>query len=154
MMIKASGNTNVTSAAAKGKALYAFRKTPTQTFTLFDSVPEDYLSFGQGPTFKAKEVQTFLSLNKDDISRLAEVSSKSVRFDKAMPEPMRLRLEEIALTINWVAKAMGGDVIKTAAWFKARNPLLGDISPRDMIRLGRFERLRKFIINAMMERAA
>jgi hypothetical protein len=26
------------------------------------------------------------------------------------------------------------------------------VSPRDMIRLGRYERLRKFIINAMMER--
>jgi hypothetical protein len=37
-------------------------------------------------------------------------------------------------------------------WFKTRNPLLGDISPRDMIRLGRFERLRKFIINAAIKK--
>jgi len=37
------------------------------------------------------------------------------------------------------------------AWFKARNPLLGDVSPRDMIRLGRYEKLRKFIISAMMD---
>ena len=40
-------------------------------------------------------------------------------------------------------------------WVNSRerqsNPLLGDISPRDMIRLGRFERLRKFIINAVLK---
>ena len=32
--------------------------------------------------------------------------------------------------------------------------MLGDVSPRDMIRLGRYERLRKFIINALLERLA
>ena len=120
-------------------------------FTLFDSVPDDYLGFGQGAGFNAKEVQNFLGLKKDDVSRLASVSPKSVRFDDAMPEPVRVRLEEIAITINMVAKVFGGDVDKTVAWFRARNPLLGDISPRDMIRLGRFERLRKYIINAMRE---
>ncbi|MCX7246307.1 MAG: hypothetical protein NTX31_01295 [Burkholderiales bacterium] len=122
-------------------------------FNLFDSVPNDYLSFGHGAGFNAKEVQNFLGLKKDDVSRLASVSPKSVRFDDAMPEPVRERLEEIGITINMVAKVFGGDVNKTVAWFRARNPLLGDVSPRDMIRLGRFERLRKFIINAMMEDA-
>ena len=123
----------------------------TKRFTLFDSVPDDYLGFGHGTGFNAKEVQNFLGLKKDDVSRLASVSPKSVRFDDAMPEPVRERLEEIAITINMVAKVFGGDVNKTVSWFRARNPLLGDVSPRDMIRLGRFERLRKFIINAMME---
>ena len=63
----------------------------------------------------------------------------------------RERLEELAQTINMVAGVFAGDVNKTVAWFKARNPLLGDVSPRDMIRLGRYEKLRKFIINAMLE---
>jgi hypothetical protein len=54
--------------------------------------------------------------------------------------------------MNLVAQAFDGDVEKAVAWFKARNPLLGDVSPRDMIRLGRYERLRKFIIAAMMGR--
>ena len=118
----------------------------TKRFTLFDSVPDDYLGFGHGTGFNAKEVQNFLGLKKDDVSRLASVSPKSVRFDDAMPEPVRERLEEFAITINMVAKVFGGDVNKTVAWFRARNPLLGDISPRDMVRLGRFERLRKFIL--------
>lgn len=125
--------------------------TSTKSFTLFDSVPDDYMKFGRGAGFNAKAVQGFLNLKKEDISRIASVSPKSVRFDESMPEPIRERLEEIAQTINLVARVLGGDAEKTVAWFKARNPLLSDVSPRDMIRLGRYERLRKFIVNAMLE---
>jgi len=78
---------------------------------------------------------------------------KSVRYDDNIPERVRERLEEIANTINLVAQAFDGDPDKTVSWFKARNPLLGDVSPRDMIRLGRYERLRRFIINATSERS-
>jgi hypothetical protein len=120
--------------------------------SLFDSVPEDYLQFGRGASFNAKEVTQVLGLKKEEVSRVAGVSPKSVRYDEAMPEQVRARLEEIGNTMNMVAQAFGGDTEKAVAWFKARNPLLGDIAPRDMIRLGRYERLRKFIINAMMER--
>jgi hypothetical protein len=120
-------------------------------FSLFDTVPPDLMGFGLGASFNGKSVQSFLGLKKEDVSRLADVSPKSVRFDDAMPEPVRERLQEIAITINLVAKVFEGDVDKTVAWFQTRNPLLGDISPRDMIRLGRFERLRKFILQAMTE---
>lgn len=115
-------------------------------------IPDDYLQFGRGDAFDAKRVSSLLGLKKEDVSKFAEVSVKSVRYDEAIPELMRERLEELANTINIVAQAFGGDAEKTVAWFKARNPLLGDVSPRDMIRLSRYERLRKFIINAMMGR--
>jgi Asp-tRNA(Asn)/Glu-tRNA(Gln) amidotransferase C subunit len=94
-----------------------------------------------------------LGLKKEDVSHLASVSAKSVRYDEAIPEQVRERLEEVANTMNMVANAFGGDVQKTVTWFRTRNPLLGDVAPRDMIRLGRYERLRKFIINAMYERS-
>jgi|ERR1035437_5047875 hypothetical protein len=126
---------------------------PSRSFDLFDTVSEDFLGFGQGHSFNPKLVQGMLGLKKEDISRLAGVSVKSVRFDEAMPEPMRERFEEIASTINLVARMFNGDAEKTTLWFKARNPLLGDVSPRDMIRLGRYERLRKFIVNAMLKRS-
>ena len=130
--------------------------TATQTkakpaFSLFDTVPPDLMGFGLGSSFKGKAVQGFLGLKKEEVSRLADVSPKSVRFDDAMPEPVRERLQEIAITFNLVAKVFDGNIDKTTAWFQTRNPLLGDIAPRDMIRLGRFERLRKFIIQAMTE---
>ncbi len=123
-------------------------------FSLFDTVPDDLLHFGHGHSFDAKRVPSLLGLKKEDVSRLASVSVKSVRYDDAMPEQVRERLEEIASTINTVARAFDGDPEKTSAWFRARNPMLGDVSPRDMIRLGRYGRLRKFIINAMMERVS
>lgn len=122
-------------------------------FSLFDTVPDDLMDFGHGESFNAKRVSTLLNLKKADVSRLSSVSEASVRYDDAIPAAVRERLEEIGATVNLVAKQFGGDQEKTAAWFKARNPLLGDISPRDMIRLGRYDRLRKFIINAMTSKA-
>lgn len=121
---------------------------------LFETVPNDYLHFGVGKAFDPKRVPSALGLNKEDVSRLASVSVKSVRYDDAIPEQVRERLEEIASTINMVAQAFDGDADKTLTWFRVRNPMLGDVSPKDMIRLGRYERLRKFILEAMMERAA
>ncbi len=121
---------------------------------LFATVPADYMQFGFGAAFDAKRVPTVLGLNKEDVSRLASVSVKSVRYDKGIPLQVRERLEEIANTVNMVAQALDGDINKTVSWFRARNPLLGDVSPKDMIRLGRYERLRKFIINAMTEQSA
>ena len=120
---------------------------------LFRNVPNrDVLGFGQGTQFQPQRVSEFLDLKKADVSRVADVSPKSVRWDDAIPAAMRNRLEEIAVTCNLVAEAFGGDVEKTALWFKAKNPLLGDVSPRDMVRLGRFDRLRKYIVSAVMER--
>lgn len=121
---------------------------------LFESVADDYMHFGRGSAFNPRRVPELLDLKKTDVSRIAAVSVSSVRYDDAIPVQVRERLEEIANTINMVARAFDGDVEKTLVWFRTRNPLLGDISPKDMIRLGRYERLRKFIINAMTERGA
>lgn len=132
---------------------YETSSVMTPQFSIFDSVPNDLFHFGSGAAFDAKRVPSLLGLKKEDVSRLASVSVKSVRYDGAIPEQMRDRLEEIASTINMVGQAFGGDTEKTTLWFLARNPMLGDVSPRDMIRLGRYERLRKFIINAMMDRS-
>jgi len=119
------------------------------SFGLFDTVPEDLMEFGHGDAFDAKRVTTVLGLKKADVSHLVGVSQASVRFDDAMPVAVRERMEEIAATVNLVAKVFDGDVTKTVTWFRARNPLLGDVTPRDMIRLGKYDRLRRFIINAM-----
>lgn len=123
--------------------------------TLFSNIPEhDVLGFGMGPQFAPQRVSEWLELKKADVSRLADVSPKSVRYDHDIPRAVYDRLEEIAITCNLVAEAFDGDVNKTAMWFKAKNPMLGDVSPRDMVRLGRFDRLRKFILSAMQERTA
>lgn len=121
---------------------------------LFATVPEDTLGFGQGASFVPKHVTDWLGLKKEEVARIAAVSPKSVRYDDFIPQPVRDRLEEIASICNMVAGIFIGDVNKTTLWFKTKNPQLGDISPRDMVRLGRYDRLRKFIINAIIENGA
>jgi hypothetical protein len=120
--------------------------------SLFDTVPEDVLKFGRGPSFQPKLVAELLELKKPEVSRLASVAQSSVRYDEHIPSAVREKLEDVGLVCNQVAVFFDGDPIKTALWFKTKNPMLGDVSPRDMVRLGRTDRLRKFIITALAER--
>jgi hypothetical protein len=123
--------------------------------TLFSTVPEkDYLGFWAHQTLKAREVVQFLNLNKRDVAKLAGVAPASVRFDQKIPKEVLDRLQEIANICGLVAQFFAGDAAKTALWFKTINPLLGNISPRDMIRYGRYEKLRNFIMSALEENAA
>jgi hypothetical protein len=78
----------------------------------------------------------------------------SVRYDEKIPKDVFDRLQEIANICELVAQHFSGDVRKTALWFKTKNPLFGNIAPRDMIRYGRYERLRRFITEAIAENAA
>jgi hypothetical protein len=122
---------------------------------LFSTVPEkDYLGFWANQTLNAREVVQFLDLDKRDVAKLAGVAPASVRFDQKIPKEVLDRLQEIANICGLVAQFFGGNVAKTALWFKTVNPLLGNISPRDMIRYGRYEKLRRFVMSALEENAA
>ena len=50
-----------------------------------------------------------------------------------------------------IKKYFNGDTNKTWSWFKAPNPNFGGYSPLDMIKIGRVERLKQFIDNAIDE---
>jgi hypothetical protein len=67
-----------------------------------------------------------------------------------MPAELRERLIEWATAINLVANFFG-DGDKALLWFQTPNPLLGNMTPRDMIRVGRFKKLLKFIQTALDE---
>ena len=125
------------------------------TRTLFATVAEkDYLGFWADQSLNARSVVEFLGLEKRDVAKLAGVAPASVRFDHKIPREVLERLQEIANICGVVAQFFGGDIAKTALWFKTENPLLGKISPRDMIRYGRYEKLRRFVMNALEENAA
>jgi hypothetical protein len=122
---------------------------------LFGTVPDrDYLGFWADQTLKSRAVADFLDLDKRAVAKLAGVAPTSVRFDQKIPKEVLDRLQEIANICGLVAQFFSGDAAKTALWFKTKNPLLGDISPRDMIRYGRYEKLRRFIMNALEDNAA
>jgi hypothetical protein len=115
---------------------------------------QDYLGFVNETALDYPKVAKFLDLDKNEISKLAGVSKKSVRFDVKIPKEVRERLEEIANICQLVATYFEGDAHKTALWFKAINPLLGNVSPRDMIRLGRYKKLLQFVMSALEDQQA
>jgi len=119
---------------------------------LFGTVPkEDYLSvFPSGGTDYEKVVD-LLDFRKKDVARASNVALHSVRYDPPkMPKELQDRIQEWAVALNLVAQFFR-DEQKTVLWFKTPNPLLGDIAPRDMIKIGRFKKLRQFILQALSE---
>jgi hypothetical protein len=117
---------------------------------MFRTVPKrDPLGFWGQDGLYPRKVTEFLNFDKRDVARVAKVAPSSVRFDQKMPADVLARLEEIANICGLVADYFDGDAAKTALWFRTKNPLLGEISPRDMIRFGRYERLRRFVMEAL-----
>jgi uncharacterized protein (DUF2384 family) len=119
---------------------------------LFETIPkEDYLSlFPSGDTDYEKVVD-LLDFKKKDVARASNVALQSVRYDPPkMPKELQERIQEWGVALNLVAQFFG-DEQKTILWFKTPNPLLGDIAPRDMIKIGRFKKLRQFILQALSD---
>jgi antitoxin Xre/MbcA/ParS-like protein len=120
--------------------------------SIFRNVPDkDYLClFAKGEAYPSKVVH-FVDLKKEEVARATGVPSNSIRYDERMPQVLKDRLREIATLLNLVAQFFEGDQEKTLLWFKTPNPMLGNISPRDMIRFGRYKKLLKFVQNAISE---
>lgn len=119
---------------------------------IFSNIPEkDYLSlFDKGET-RASKVIEFVKFKKEDVAKATGLPSNSIRYDNRMPQILKDRLREWAILFNLVAQFFNGDAVKTVLWFHTLNPMLGNISPRDMIRYGRYQKLLKFILNALSE---
>ncbi len=117
---------------------------------LFSTVPvQDHLGFWAQQVLDPRRVAKFLSLDKRQVARIANVSPASVRWDKKIPQEVLDHLTEIAVICALVAQFFQGDVRKTQLWFQTRNPLLGNLSPRDMVRYGRQQKLRRVVMEAL-----
>ncbi len=115
---------------------------------LFSTVPRhDYLGLFEGNT--AKKVVDFLDLSRSDVAKAMHISKDSIRYDEGMSKELERRLFEIAVICELMAGYFQGDGKKTATWFYIKNPALGGVSPKDMIRFGRYKKLEKFIRNAL-----
>jgi hypothetical protein len=101
-----------------------------------------------------KRIADLVKLSKEDLGKIAGVSKSSVRFDDNIPEAVALRLREIANIANLVAEFFGGNATKVGLWFELPNPVLGNLSPRTMLRVGRYKRLLNFVIDAREAEAA
>src|ERR1700683_4945992 len=116
-------------------------RLPLSSANLFNTVPkEDRLAlFTSGHTDYQKVVR-LLNFSKSDVARASNIPSISVRYDGKIPKDLADRLQEWAIALSMVAQYFR-DEHKTILWFKTPNPLLGNITPRDMIRVGRSRKL-------------
>ncbi len=120
---------------------------------LFNTVSDrDSLKFWRGNALDYQKVRDFIGLDTRDVSRLAGVAKSSVRYDDKAPREVREHLENVANVCNLVFQFFDDDV-KTKLWLQTPNPMLGNVSPRDMIRFGRYNKLLRFVTQAMEEGA-
>ena len=118
-------------------------------------VAEDVLGLVHKGRTDYKRVAELVQLSKEDLSKIADVAKSSVRFDDSIPVPVAERLREIANIANLVGEFFEGKPDKVALWFELPNPQLGNISPRNLIRGGRYKRLLNFVLDSRdAERAA
>lgn len=116
-----------------------------ETHALFHSIHEtDHCNLFTGTHPNAKKVMHMLNYSKNDLAVATGSSARAIRLDKRMQSDIENRLREWAIAINLVA-GFFKDKDKTMLWFQTSNPLLGNVSPADMIRMGRFQKLLKFI---------
>ena len=121
--------------------------------SLFDTVPntkEDYLSLYKTGGVDYEKVVSILEFKKKEIAKASNVPVDSVRYDQKMPKELEERLLEWSSALAAVGRYFK-DENKAILWFKIPNPLLGNVTPRDMIRVGRFNKLYRFIQNALDE---
>lgn len=115
---------------------------------LFSNIPtHDYLGF-----FSKKDprkIVKYLKFTQEDVASATRIAKASIRYDEKMPAELLTRLLEIAMMCEFVADYFEGDLNKTFLWLILKNPLLGNISPRDMIRMGRYEKLISFVQDAL-----
>ena len=118
---------------------------------LYSNIPEDHLHlFFNGEEPDAKKIVNFLDYKKHDIAAATNIPIKFIRYDSKMPAELKQCLREWALVLNLVNQFFD-DVEKTILWFNMPNTLLGSMSPKDMIRVGRFKKLLKFIQSSLDE---
>ncbi len=122
------------------------------TQNAFLNIPnKDYLGLLDGTEARPQKVMRILEFKKPDVAKATGIKSKSIRYDNKMPKLLKNRLREWAILMNLVAQFFEGNAEKTTLWFVTPNPMFGNISPRDLIRFGKYKKLLKFILDARDE---
>lgn len=117
---------------------------------IFANVPQsNHLHFLDGGASYPKKVAEFLKLTQEDVAHAVGVARSTVRYDERISPEVEQRLMEIGTICEIVANYFKGDVQKAALWFTMTNPLLGNVSPRDLIRFGRYKKLMQFVLNSI-----
>jgi len=113
---------------------------------IFSNIPTgDLFGIKTDQGFDYQEAAKFLSMNKKAVAKAAGVSEQSVRYDERMPTDLKEFFMELVSVLSVVSSQLGEDKDKTRLWFNMPNPMLGGVSPMNMILLGKHKKLMKFI---------
>ena len=119
---------------------------------LFATVPQtDPLALFQGDKPRGQHITEMLHLKTKDVARATRLSKNSIRYDLKMPDTLESWLREVGTTATLVAEFFGGDPSKTQRWFSTPNPQLGNVTPTDLIKIGRVRKLLTFVQTALAE---
>ncbi|HEX4024112.1 MAG TPA: hypothetical protein VHX52_05330 [Steroidobacteraceae bacterium] len=119
--------------------------------SLFRTISErDNLHFWQNGSLNYQKVRDFMEFDARDVARISGISKASVRYDDKAPREVREHMANLANICNLVFGFFDDDV-KTKLWLQTPNPMLGNVSPRDMLRLGRYNKLLRFVTQALEE---
>ena len=116
-------------------------------------VAEDGMQLFKKGQPNGKKIVDLLEYKKREIAQASGVKSQLIRYDDKIPKELKKRLFEWATTINLV-NTYFQDSEKTMIWFNTPNALLGEFTPKDLIRMGKSKRLLKFVRNALDENKA
>ena len=83
--------------------------------------------------------------SKKAVAKAAGIPELSVRYDDRMSVNLKEFFNEIISVLSIVAKEMNNDKDKVRLWFSMPNPVLGGVSPSQMILIGKYKKLLKFI---------
>ncbi len=122
--------------------------------SIVSHIADDVLRLSPRGVPDYKRIAGMVNLSKADLGKLGGVSLSSVRFDQSIPLTVAERLREVANIANLVGEFFKGDERKVGRWFEVLNPALGNVSPRTMIRSGRYKRLLSFVLEAREAEAA
>ena len=113
---------------------------------IFSNIPEgDLFGIKTKSDFNYQEAAKFFGLDKKKVAKAAGVAESSVRYDERMPTDLREFFMEIISVISVVSSQFKEDKEKTKLWFNMPNPMLGGVSPLQMILIGKHKKLIKFI---------
>ncbi len=117
---------------------------------IFSNIPQgDLFGIKTAQGFDYQEAAKFFTMNKKAVAKAAGVSEQSVRYDDRMPTDLEEFFMELVSVLSVVSSQLGQDKEKTKLWFNMPNPMLGGVSPLNMILLGKHKKLMKFIQRSM-----
>ena len=111
----------------------------------------DPIGFWVDGELKPKKVAAFVDISTKEWAKITNLKPASVRFDHRIPAVIKEHLAHVANICSLVAELFDNDIAKTKLWLDTPNPALGDISPKGLIRFGKYQKLLSFVLLAKSE---